>query len=84
MLVKIFFGLLKGRFIILHIDIPLHYMLDLVIACICVHNMSNVNYDAIYINRTLNTQKEAQAKTNSTFDNIKGVDMFKVIREKNK
>ncbi len=50
MLVKVFFGLLKGSFIILNIDIPLHYMLDLVIACICVHNMSNVNYDAIYIN----------------------------------
>lgn len=67
---KILFELLKGRFIILHIDIPLHYMLDLVIACICVHNMSNVNYDAIYINKTLKAQKEAQAKTNSTF-NIK-------------
>lgn len=55
-------------------------MLDLVIVCICAHNMSNVNYDVIYINWTLNTQEETQAKANSTF-NIKWVNIFKMIKK---
>jgi hypothetical protein len=29
----------------------------------------------------LEVQREAQAKTNSTFGNIKGIDLFKVVEE---
>jgi hypothetical protein len=41
------FGMLKGRFKILPkiVDIPLHHMPDLVMACICLHNMCIVNSD---------------------------------------
>ncbi len=75
------FGMLEEKFKILQkrVDIPLHHMSNLVIAYTCI-----VNSNGFYMDEAFKTQKEAQAKTNSTFDNIKGVDMFKVIREKNK
>jgi hypothetical protein len=39
------FGMLKGKFKLLlkRVDIPLRHMLDLVMACICLHNMCIAN-----------------------------------------
>ncbi len=41
------FGMLKGRFRILlkGVDIPLCHMLDLMMACICLHDMCIANLD---------------------------------------
>jgi hypothetical protein len=45
MLVERAFGMLKGKFKLLlkRVDIPLRHMLDLVMACICLHNMCIAN-----------------------------------------
>ncbi len=50
MLVARAFRMLKGKFRILlkGIDIPLCHMLDLVMACICLHNMCIANLDGFY------------------------------------
>jgi hypothetical protein len=77
------FGMLKGRFKILlkKLDIPLCHMLDLVMACICLHNMCIVNLDGFNIDWALEAQKDAQIETNTTFGNLKGTNIFKVAKE---
>jgi hypothetical protein len=77
--------MLKGRLKILlkRIDISLCYMLDLVMACICLNNMCIANSNGCYMDWILEAKKEMQIKTNSMFDNIKGVHMFKVVVDKN-
>ncbi len=77
-------GLLEGKFAILLkiVDIPLHHMSNLVMVCICWHNMLIVNSNGFDMDYALKAQKESQAKTNSTFDNIKGVDKFKVVEKR--
>jgi hypothetical protein len=47
MLVERTFGILKGRFRILFkkVNIPLCHMLNLVMACICLHNICITNLD---------------------------------------
>ncbi len=80
------FKMLKGRFKILlkGIDIPLCHMLDLVMACICLHNMCIANLDSFDMDQALDAQRKAQVETNSTFGNIKGIDLFKVVEETTK
>jgi hypothetical protein len=71
------FGMFKGRFkILLKKKIPLHYMLNLVMTCMCLYNMcfGNSNgFDMVWI---LEVQKKVQVETNFTFDNIKRANMF--------
>jgi len=77
------FGMLKGRFIILLkiIDSPLCHMSSLVTACICLHNMCIANSDGFDMDWALEAQKKTQVEANSTFGNIKRVDLFKVAKE---
>jgi hypothetical protein len=77
------FGMLKGRFRILlkRINNPLCRMLDLVMACICLHNMCIANSNGFDMDWALEAQRKAQAETNSTFGNIKRVDLFKVAKK---
>ncbi len=56
-------------------------MLDLVTICICLHNMGIANLDGFDMNWALEVLRKAQAKANSTFGNIKGVDLFKVAKK---
>ncbi len=83
MLVERAFGMLKGRFKLLfkRVDIPLCHMLDLVTVCICLPNMRIANLDGFDMDQALEVEKEKQAQENSTFGNIKGVDLFKVVEE---
>jgi hypothetical protein len=77
------FRMLKGRFKILlkRVGIPLCHMLDLVMACICLHNMCIVNLDGFNIDWALEAQKDAQIETNTTFRNLKKMNFFKVAKE---
>jgi hypothetical protein len=60
MLVERTFGILKGRSRILFkkIDIPLHHMSNLVMACTCLHNICIVNSDGFGIDWALEAQKK--------------------------
>jgi hypothetical protein len=73
--------MLKGKLKILLniIDIPLCCMFDSVMASIWLNNMCIANSNGFYMDWILEAKKEMQIKTNSTFDNIKGVHMFKVV-----
>jgi hypothetical protein len=77
------FGMLKGRFSILlkRINNPLCRMLDLVMACICLHNMCIANSNGFDMDWALEAQRKAQAEANSTFGHIKRVDLFKVAKK---
>jgi hypothetical protein len=54
------FGILKRRFIISlkRVDMPLRHMLDLVMACICLHNMCIANFDGFDMDWALEVQRE--------------------------
>jgi hypothetical protein len=69
------FGMLKGRLKILlkRVDIPLCHMLDLVMICICLHNMCIINSNGFNMHWALEVQRYAQIKVNTTFGNLKGV-----------
>jgi hypothetical protein len=75
--------LIKGSFRILfkRVDIPLRYMPNLVMACRCLHNMCITNSNGFDMDSTLEAQKEAQVKANSTFGNIKRGDLSKVVKK---
>jgi hypothetical protein len=51
MLIERTFGMLKGRFrtLLKRVNIPLRHMLDLMIVCICLHNMYIINLDGFDI-----------------------------------
>ncbi len=49
--------------------------------CICLHNMCIANLDGFDMDWALEAQREAQTKANSTFGNIKRVDLFKATKE---
>jgi hypothetical protein len=61
MLIQRTFGMLKGRFRILfkRINIPLGHMLDLVIACICLHNMCIANSNGFDMDWALKAKNKA-------------------------
>jgi hypothetical protein len=77
------FGMLKGIFKILlkRIGIPLHHMPNLVAICICLHNMHIANSNGFDMDWALNAQRDAQIETNTTFGNLKGTNVFKVVEE---
>jgi hypothetical protein len=56
------FGMLKGRFQILlkRVYVPLRHMPNLVMACICLHNMCITNLASFYMDYALEAQRDAQ------------------------
>jgi hypothetical protein len=60
MLAEKTFGILKRRFRISlkRVDMPLRHMLDLVMACICLHNMCIANSDGFDMDWALEVQRE--------------------------
>jgi hypothetical protein len=83
MLVERGFGMLKGMFKILFqkVDIPMCQMLDMVTTCICLHNMCIATSNGFDMDWVLEVQREAHAKEDSTFGNIKGANLFKVVEK---
>ncbi len=77
------FGMLNNRLRILpkRVNIPLRHMLDSVTTCICLHNMCIVNLDGLDMDLVLEAQTDAQIETNTTFGNLKRVDVFRVAKK---
>ncbi len=56
-------------------------MLDLVMTCICLYNMCIANLDGLDMHLALEAQIDAQIEVNTTFENLKIVDIFRVVEE---
>ncbi len=56
-------------------------MLDLVMTCICLYNMCIVNLDGLDMHLALEAQTNAQIEVNTTFENLKIIDIFRVVEE---
>jgi hypothetical protein len=54
-------------------------MLDLTMVCTCLHNMRIASSNGFVC--VLWAQKNAQIETNTTFGDLKGVYIFKVVEE---
>jgi hypothetical protein len=77
------FEMMKGRFKILlkKVNIPLHHILDLVMAHIHSHNMCIASLDGFDMDWALEAQRYAQIETNKTFGNLKRTNISRVVEE---
>ncbi len=77
------FGMLKSRFRILlkRVNIPFCHMLNLVMACICLHNMCIANLNGFDMDWALEVQKNAQIEANTTFVNLKKANFFVLLKK---
>jgi len=68
------FGMLKSilKILLKKVDSPLSHMLDLVMVCICLHNMCIIDSSGFDMDWALEVQRYAQIEANTTFGNLKG------------
>ena len=82
MVVERAFGILKRRWQILlkRIDIPLHNVPDVVIACICLHNLGLIYTDGFDMRWAKQTEEEIEKTRVGVFGKFHNNDMFHIVK----
>jgi len=77
------FRMLKNKLKILlkKVNIPFCHMPNLVMACICLHNMCIANLDGFNMDWALEVQKNAQIETNTTFGNLEKTNFLGLLKK---
>ena len=72
------FGIVKGRWRILLniIDLPLKHVPDLVIACICLHNLCIIHGDKFDMQWAKEAENVMEAERDATFRQLKSANVF--------
>jgi hypothetical protein len=76
------FGILKGRWQILlkRIDLPLYNVPDVVIACICLHNLCLIYTNGFDMRWAKQVEEEIEQTRLGIFGKLHNIDMFHIAK----